>query len=88
MYGFGLKLARLTLCVASIWAPGSPFNASALFVPAIEDPFVVSNVSTNSTEYFSYKEENISPHISVILLMSGIIAARFGESAFLQTSNH
>ncbi len=28
--GFGFELACLTLCVASVWAPGSVFDASAL----------------------------------------------------------
>nr|CAH0102250.1 unnamed protein product [Daphnia galeata] len=91
LYGFTLEIACLTLCVASVWASGTPFDPASLLTPSIADlfsfqnsskisatdnPFAIQNSSANSTGFY----EDIGPDsfISVILLMSGIILARFG----------
>ena len=76
LYGFGLEVACLTLCVASVWAPGSPFDPASVSIPAISDPFTVYNAtSSNST---TSHDEGPESYTSVILLMSGILSARFG----------
>ena len=83
LYGFGLQSACLTLCVVSIWAPGSPFNvgSSVSFVPATDDSLVgKTNASGNLGDAVDH--ENLLSFVSVALLMSGIIAARFGESVY------
>nr|CAH0102249.1 unnamed protein product [Daphnia galeata] len=90
LYGFTVEIACLTLCVASVWAPGTPFDPASLLTPSIADlfsfqnssmisatdtPFTIQNSSTNSTSSYEVSPES---YTSVILLMSGIILARFG----------
>ncbi len=76
LYGFALEAACLTLCVASVWAPGTPFDPVSVFTSGIRDPFTIQNATnTNSTGPYYEGPES---YTSVILLMSGIICARFG----------
>lgn len=75
LYGFALEIASLTLCVASVWAPGTPFDPSAVSISTIVDPFTFQNTSSNSTGSY---QEGPESYTSVILLLSGIILARFG----------
>lgn len=74
MCGFGLEVLCLTLCVASVWAPGSPFDAGAVFNSTIYDPFI----DRNSTEIHADEVDYTHPFASIVLLLAGITAARFG----------
>jgi len=67
--GFSSEVACLTLCVASIWAPGSPFDAHAL-----------SELFNNSATKTSAAQPLKAPssYVSVVLLLTGIISSRFG----------
>ncbi len=80
LYGFSLEVACLTLCVASVWAPGTPFDLASVSVSSIADPFAFNNSSTNSTGSY---ENSTESYTSVILLLTGIILARFGNSLSL-----
>lgn len=64
-------------CVVSVWAPGSPFDVTALANSTIHDPFT----SRNSSVISDVEADHIDPilYTSVILLMAGITAARFGK---------
>ncbi|XP_046459342.1 solute carrier family 40 member 1-like [Daphnia pulex] len=76
LYGFSLEITCLTLCVASVWAPGTPFDPVSVSISNIDNPFALKNSSRNSTAG-SY-EVGPESYTSVILLMAGIILARFG----------
>ncbi|EFX70364.1 putative ferroportin [Daphnia pulex] len=76
LYGFALEIACLTLCVASVWAPGTPFDPASVSISNLDNPFALKNSSRNSTAG-SY-EDGPESYTSVILLMAGIILARFG----------
>lgn len=72
-------VASLSLCVVSVWLPGSPFdptNANANIENAL------SNNSTSNATIVTTVErcsEELRPDVtSVSVLLSGIIAARFG----------
>lgn len=54
LVGFGFETVCLSLCVASVFAPGSPFDPSALL------PNSRMSESNNSTEAPSYLTYNIS----------------------------
>jgi iron-regulated transporter 1 len=72
--GMSALVGSLTLCVASVWLPGSPFD------PSLE----TEDVSTNSTlpaeevEVEVGKDCDTKPPTSVVVLVTGIIVARFG----------
>ena len=73
-------------CVVSVWAPGSPFDIKTLFNSTIHDPFTAGTLSgaltaRNSTVSADVEVGHTDPilYISVILLMTGIVAARFGK---------
>lgn len=76
LYGFAFEVACLTLCVGSIWAPGSPFDPSSVSFTNIDDPFAYQNISSNFSDSY---EEGPESYTSVILLMTGMISARFGK---------
>lgn len=78
LYGFALEVACLTLCVGSVWAPGSPFDPSAVRTGINENPFLNSNVTAGNLTSTHFSVEPPESYTSVILLMSGIVAARFG----------
>ena len=95
LFGFFLEVAFLCLCVASVWAPGSPFDPlSQRKVPGS----MVSRNDTahnNATVYSNVTQANITivlsdassqeadsesvTNISVWLLLAGIIGARCGK---------
>lgn len=80
LYGFGLEVICLTLCVGSVWAPGSPYDPSAVsHLVSLADTFTsMSNVTGNFTStHVNY--ETPESYTSVILLMAGIVSARFGN---------
>ena len=64
-------VAPLTLCLASVWCPGSPFSPAQL---------TNSNTTTANTTIASRCEaEDARPDLtSVTVLLTGIIAARAG----------
>ena len=79
IYGFALEIACLTLCVGSVWAPGSPFDLSSANATApINNPFLNSNLTMGNLTSTHHSVEPPESYTSIILLMSGIIAARFG----------
>ena len=95
LFGFFLEVAFLCLCVASVWAPGSPFDP--LSQRKVPNSIVSRNdtVHSNATVYSNVTQANItivlsdaSPkeadsetvtNISVWLLLAGIIGARCGK---------
>jgi len=74
--GFGLEVMCLIPCVISVWAPGSPFELEAFINSTVQDPIIRSN----SSAIFDDEVDEVDPvmYTSVILLMAGIIAARYG----------
>ena len=91
--GFISVIAALTLCVVSIWLDGSPFDPFYFRVGAMEEPTVRSTIMPNTTGqlttlFSSWDGEAtainqdagcyISSMLSVSVLLSGIIFARFG----------
>lgn len=90
LFGLSFQTAFLTLCVASVWAPGSPFdlhfadkNVLLLSVSNSTDPPSYLNtsdqVATNLTS-FGAGDKTWEDYISIGLLMTGIIGARCGTS--------
>ena len=79
-WGFGLEVVCLIMCVASVWSPGSPFDPQTLTTSVVHlsEGFTVSDSSSNGTTGVSGVPEGPSSYTSVILLMTGIITARFG----------
>ena len=95
LFGFFLEVAFLCLCVASVWAPGSPFDP--LSQRKVPDSKMSRNdtAHNNATVYSNVTQANItivlrdaSPkeadsesvtNISVWLLLAGIIGARCGK---------
>ena len=93
MVGFSTVIAALTPCVASIWLDGSPFDPLYFRTSEIEEPSLRSTVMPNTTgqltTLFSSWDDNstaanydagcyVSSMLSVSVLLSGIIFARFG----------
>ena len=80
LWGFGLEVVCLIMCVASVWSPGSPFDPQTLTTSVVHlsEGFTVSDSSSNGTTGVSGVQEGPSSYTSVILLMTGIITARFG----------
>ena len=73
--GFTSLIGTLCLCVASIWIQGSPFDPKFYStIPIFENETIVDN----STTTIGLDDCSISSFNSVIVLMTGIIAARFG----------
>ena len=61
-------MAPLTLCLASVWCPGSPFS-----------PGQLTNTTANTTVASRCEAEDTRPDLSsVTVLLTGIIAARAG----------
>ena len=67
----------LTACVASIWAPGSPFDAQIEFNSTFHDSFTTRNASFPSGDVH-VATGDITSYASIMLLMAGITAARLG----------
>ena len=75
LFGFTCLIGTLGLCVASIWIDGSPFDPyyfandhNATSTNDVPDPIIVDPMEDCS----------VSSYNSVIVLMSGLITARFG----------
>lgn len=66
----------LIMCVASVWAPGSPFQLQAVFNSTIHDPFMDRNLTDVPID--DTIDTEIEMYTSIILLMAGITSARFG----------
>ena len=94
LIGFASLIATLTLCVVSIWLPGSPFDP--LYFTRKDITVDVSILMNNNTSIMnsvpptaSYQNQSnsiesdvsscyVSSYISVSVLLSGIILHRFG----------
>ena len=92
LFGLFLQISVASLCVASIWTPGSPFDP---FIRS-KDSSNVTNASAGTTEYTAYETYEITtmtvPNVteagivdaptektSIILLLTGIVGARCGK---------
>lgn len=77
--GFGMETVCLLLCLCSVIAPGSPFVPSA-----IANMFAYSGTSSKcDNAYVAVKplslREHWEEHFNVILLVGGIVLARYGN---------
>lgn len=94
LIGFFSEVTCLILCVISVWAPGSPFDPHSIasqwsatrngtsnanwtehtnfYNNHTNNSLITSNMSTNNEEPRQWN------YASIILLMTGIVAARFG----------
>uniref|UniRef100_T1JCZ3 Solute carrier family 40 member n=1 Tax=Strigamia maritima TaxID=126957 RepID=T1JCZ3_STRMM len=72
LYGFFMEVACLTLCIVSVWMPGSPFEA--VYWCYDKKTFEMQN-STSVIKEEIKKDES---YTSIALLMTGIVTARFG----------
>ena len=70
-----MEVTCLTLCVASVWTPGSPFDPHAVINSTIYDPFRDRNSTKISSDHADHTDDL---YTSIILLMAGITAARLG----------
>ena len=92
LFGFFLEVSFLCLCVASVWAPGSPFDP--LFRNQMQEsvPYRNDTLHIDITTFTNLTQTNVTtfPHdksesstsvtnISVWLLMAGIVGARCGK---------
>jgi len=87
MVGALAEIAALTLCVVSIWCPGSPFDITPNTTQLIHDenrtviqPVTINDNSTMSSTLSP--SEPAKSFISLGLLVAGMIAARFGLWTF------
>ena len=71
-------VSSVSLCVVSIWLPGSPFNPVAIKDPISEKELTAP--SHNETNFLDEKcsDEKVPDMTSVAVMLSGIIASRFG----------
>lgn len=88
------QLSCLVLCVASVFAPGSPFDLSIspfdevlrhLFgdgKPLRESPTMVSTIAPTVNSTIFEEAPQIESYLSVSLLFAGVIAARVGLWSF------
>ena len=87
LVSFTFQVTCLTLCVASIWMPGSPFDPEALF--GSHPDHVTSNSTSNSSIVWSNDteettivgmEEAISGPVtpSIVLFVSAMVVSRIG----------
>ncbi|XP_064456286.1 solute carrier family 40 member 1-like [Ornithodoros turicata] len=104
LYGFCLLLACITLCVGSVWAPGSPFDVTRLHKGRGGDVGVsgdgisqvqqhVSNITKRAVgrdvlDLRSVMSTLERKYTSVILLLAGMCLARFGLWIVDLTVNH
>jgi len=84
--GFGLETACLVLCVVSIFTPGSPFSPQDFFSSSQQYNSTnlhlrnTSSVASHLTHESLSISELFKTRISVLILMGGIITARFGKN--------
>lgn len=80
------QIACLTLSLASVWAPGSPFNLKATVTDTANTTETTTSFNQSSretTDGFTQSWEEIKPAppesvISVVLFFTGVITARIG----------
>lgn len=100
LFGLSFQISFLTLCVASVWSPGSPFDinyrnnkdgddvradANATELPPLFNtttPPPLFNTTTPGPSDPGTSDDSWEDYISVGLLMTGIIGARFGKIFF------
>ena len=73
LIGMYLLVACLTLCLASIWINGSPFQANYYF----NTNSTQSNIVRKQCEYIDNQEFDFN-YLSVTVFLVGLIAGRFG----------
>ena len=93
LIAFNLELACLTLCVASIWAPGSVFEPTSLFQPhhtdypqncsLVQSVGNASHVESDVTAQGCGETAMSKEKISIALFLVGIITSRVGESVVI-----
>jgi len=77
--GFGSETICLILCLVSIVTPGSPFtHKNKLSLKDADSECSRNNTISNDSHYSAPISELWNCNISVLLLMAGIISARFG----------
>ena len=78
LVGFASLVATLSMCVASIWLEGSPFDIN-YFAEKNSTNILLENVSNigDGNDVVS-TECYVSSYASVALFLAGVIAARFG----------
>ena len=92
LYGLLFQTSFLTLCVASVWAPGSPFNLNynkegpPSQEKNITEELSFLNLETSGQNMSTFNvtldssDSTWEDYISIGLLMTGIIGARCGMS--------
>jgi len=78
LYGFGMEVTCLTLCVASVWTPGSPFDPQSVINSTIHVSLRDSRNSSDAYADYAADHSETVVYTSILLLMAGITAARFG----------
>uniref|UniRef100_A0A8D2DCJ3 Solute carrier family 40 member n=1 Tax=Sciurus vulgaris TaxID=55149 RepID=A0A8D2DCJ3_SCIVU len=75
-----LHIGCLTLCVFSVFAPGSPFDMAVLSFPLSKN----SSSNHEFTVLFDGQQDPEQPesYVSIVLLFSGVILARIGLWSF------
>jgi len=71
--GFGINVILLTLCVGSVFGPGSPFDPNAIFYP-----FSSPNSNPNSEHQGKTLEGLWLENLNVYYFILGIVLSRFG----------
>ena len=87
---FSMEAFCLSLAVASVWAPGSPFDPHLTLGHAACNDSQVNTASTSTTDVTEF--ENCSSgtwsvdgvNVSIILLLAGIISSRIGQYQWQQ----
>ncbi|XP_071812545.1 ferroportin-like [Apostichopus japonicus] len=73
LYCLAIQITMLSLCIASIFVPGSPFDARFVHTKSI---------TANVTECLVTDRENVESHWSAGLFFGGMILSRIGLWAF------
>lgn len=92
LFGLGFEIFSLCFCVASVFAPGSPFDllyrtrendSSNIIVVSsvlgIDNTTITSNLTVNVTMPPSHEASDPTSYISIGLFLGGLITARFGK---------
>jgi len=81
--GFGLETGCLVLCLISIVAPGSPFVHKDFLLNEVSNTSTLPPLDLNATKIEAPTSltptELWNTRLSVMLLMTGIICARYGD---------
>ncbi|GLH02552.1 Solute carrier family 40 protein [Gryllus bimaculatus] len=73
LIGLSLEVISLVLCVVSVWAPGSPFDANSL--STFSDPFEDTGEAILDPEA---ETKVVGDPTAMICLFAGIIVSRYG----------